>query len=165
MLDTLARQIAALIVNAIKKQLTLQGHRMTGKLIDSVEDRVSATVTGVNIQILMEDYGVFVNNGVAASRIPYNPNKRSGKKTSKYIQGLERFARLKLGLSGKEALSAAFAIAKKQAAQGMPTKGSLRYSKTGQRTGAIQGALDDADKEITRLTEDYLETIIVEILI
>lgn len=162
MFEVLAKQIGAIIVRAIQRQFTLQGHRLTGKLNSSIEDIVTLTVTGAKIQIVMLDYGIIQNRGVSASRIPYDPTKRTGAKTSKYIEGLKNFARLRFGLSGKEALSAAFAIAKKQAKQGMPTKGSFRFSKTGKRTGAIDAALEDVDSKITSLTEQYLETIIVE---
>ena len=139
----------------------MQGHRLTGKLNSSIQDIVKITATGANIAILMEEYGIIQNNGVAASRIPYNPRKRTGAGTSKYIEGLRKFAVLRFGLSGKEALSAAFAIAKKQAQQGMPTKGSFRFSKTGRRTGAIEAALLDTDSEITKLAEDFLEDLII----
>lgn len=162
MLELLAKQIGAILVKALRRQYTLQGHRLTGELNASIESVVQLTVTGARIQILMNDYGIILNNGTPASRIPYNPQARSRAGRSKYIQGLEKFARLRLGLSGKEALSAAFAIAKKQSQQGMPTKGSFRFSKTGRRTGAIEAALNDVDKELTELTEQFLEELIIQ---
>lgn len=161
MLEALARQIGKLLVDALRRQFILQGHRLTGKLNSSIESIVKLTATGANIQIVLESYGIIINNGVPRSRIPYTPGEGRGR-TSKYIQGLEKFAQLRFGLSGKAALSAAFAIAKKQAQQGMPTKGSFRYSRTGKRTGAIEAALMDVDKEIERLTEKFLEEIIIE---
>lgn len=161
MLEVLAKQIGRLIVDALKRQFILQGHRLTGKLNSSIESIVKLTSTGANIQIVLESYGIIVNNGVPASRIPYTPGAGRGG-TSKYIQGLESFARLRFGLSGKAALSAAFAIARKQSQQGMPTRGSFRFSKTGKRTGAIEAALEDVDAEIVKLTEQFLEEIIIE---
>ena len=161
MLEVLARQIGKLIVDALKRQFILQGHRLTGKLNSSIESIVKLTSTGANIQIVLESYGIIINNGVPKSRIPYTPGEARGK-TSKYIQGLEKFAQLRFGLSGKAALSAAFAIARKQKQQGMPTKGSFRYSKTGKRTGAIEAALEDVDAKIVKLTEQFLEEIIIE---
>ena len=161
MLDALAKQIGAILVEALRRQYTLQGHRLTGKLNSSIQDIVKITATGANIAIIMEEYGIIQNNGVPASRIPYNPRKQTGAKTSKYIEGLRKFAVLRFGLSGKEALSAAFAIAKKQATQGMPTKGSFRFSKTGRRTGAIEAALLDTDAEIAKIAEDFLENLII----
>jgi len=43
----------------------------------------------------------------------------SGFKTSKYIQGLANFAKIRLGASGKDAISIAFAIAHKQRVDGV----------------------------------------------
>jgi hypothetical protein len=162
MFEILAKQIGAILVRAIQRQFILQGHRLTGKLNSSIEDIVKLTVTGATIQIVMEEYGIIQNNGVSASRIPYDPTRRTGAGRSQYIEGLRKFAVLRFGLSGKEALGAAFAIARKQAQQGMPTKGSFRFSKTGRRTGAIEAALEDVDMEITRLSEQFLEDIIIE---
>lgn len=162
MFEILAKQIGQLLVVALRRQYTLQGHRLTGELNSSIESVVQLTVTGARIQILMNDYGIILNNGTPASRIPYNPRRRSGAGRSQYIQGLEKFARLRMGLSGREALSAAFAIAKKQSQEGMPTRGSFRFTKTGRRTGAIEAALVDVDKELTELTEQFLEEIIVQ---
>ena len=117
MFEVLAKQIGAILVRAIQRQFVLQGHRLTGKLNSSIEDIVNLTVTGAKISIVMEEYGIIQNNGVSASRIPYDPTRRTGSGRSQYIEGLRKFAALRFGLSGKEALGAAFAIAKKQAKQ------------------------------------------------
>jgi hypothetical protein len=161
MLELLANQIAQILIDAIQKEFILQGHRLTGKLNASIESIVKITASGANILILMNDYGIIQNRGVGASRIPYNPNVRTGNKTSKYIQGLQNFARLRFGVTPKQALSIAFAIAKKHAKEGMPTKASSRFSKTGRRTGAIDEALAKSDKEIERLTLEFLEETII----
>ena len=163
MLEILAKQIGKILVDAIRKEFTLQGHRLTGKLNASIEDVVKITANGANILILMNDYGIIQNRGVNASRIPYNPNVRTGNRTSKYISGLQNFARLRFGVTPKIALGIAFAIAKKHAKEGMPTKASSRFSKTGRRTGAINEAVEKTDKEIEKLTLDYLETVVIEL--
>ena len=161
MIELLAKQIGQIIVQALRRQYSLQGHRLTGKLNSSIEAVVSLTVTGARISVLMEEYGIILNNKVPASRIPYNPGVRTGAGRSQYIEGLKRFASLRFGLSGREALSAAFAIARKQANEGMPTKGSFRFSRTGKRTGSINEALQDTEKEIEELTAQFLEEIII----
>lgn len=161
MLEVLANQIANILIKELRRQYLLQGHKLTGRLINSIEGIVRLTASGANIAIIMEDYGIIVNNGVPASRIPYSPNKRTGAKSSKYIEGLKRFAALRFGLSGKEALNAAFAIARKHALRGMPTRGSFKFSKTGKRTGAIEAAILDTGAEITKITEDFLEELIL----
>ena len=159
MFEILAKQIGGLIVDELRRQYRLQGHNLTGKLIASIEDKVTLTVTGAKVQVLIVDYGVIINNGTPASRIPYTPGGGRGG-TSKYIQGLQNFARLRMGLNAREALSVAFAIAKKQSKEGMPTKGSFRFSKNGKRTGAIEDTLEIIDNKIVELTSDFVEEIV-----
>ncbi len=159
MFEILAKQIGGLIVDELRRQYRLQGHNLTGKLIASIEDKVTLTVTGAKVQVLIVDYGVIINNGTPASRIPYTPGSGRGG-TSKYIQGLQNFARLRMGLNAREALSVAFAIAKKQSKEGMPTKGSFRFSKNGKRTGAIEDTLEIIDNKIVQLTADFVEEIV-----
>ena len=100
----------------------------------------------------MLDYGMIQNFGVTPDRIPFNAG--SGKKTSKYIDGLKEFAKIKLGKSGKEAERIAFAIAYKQKKEGMPTKGSKLM---GKKTGAVLDALRDSEDEVTKLINLALE--------
>ena len=159
MFEILAKQIGELIVDELRRQYRLQGHNLTGKLIASIQDKVTLTVTGAKVQVLIVDYGVIINNGTPASRIPYTPGSGRGG-TSKYIQGLQNFARLRMGLNAREALSVAFAIAKKQSKEGMPTKGSFRFSKNGKRTGAIEDTLQIIDNKIVQLTADFVEEIV-----
>ena len=159
MFEILAKQIGGLIVDELRRQYRLQGHNLTGKLIASIEDKVTLTVTGAKVQVLIVDYGVIINNGTPASRIPYTPGGGRGG-TSKYIQGLQNFARLRMGLNAREALSVAFAIAKKQSKEGMPTKGSFRFSKNGKRIGAIEDTLEIIDNKIVELTSDFVEEIV-----
>ena len=159
MFEILAKQIGGLIVDELRRQYRLQGHNLTGKLIASIEQKVTLTVTGAKVQVLIVDYGVIINNGTPASRIPYTPGSGRGG-TSKYIQGLQNFARLRMGLNAREALSVAFAIAKKQSKEGMPTKGSFRFSKNGKRTGAIEDTLQIIDNKIVELTSDFVEEIV-----
>jgi hypothetical protein len=159
MFEILAKQIGKLIVDELRRQYRIQGHNLTGKLIASIEDKVTLTVTGAKVQVLIVDYGVIVNNGTPASRIPYTPGRGRGG-TSKYIQGLQNFARLRMGLSAREALSVAFAIARKQSREGMPTRGSFKFSKNGKRTGAIEDTLKIIDNKIVQLTTDFVEEII-----
>ena len=39
-IEELANKIGVLVVDAVKKQFLLQGHKLTGKLIDSIEQQV-----------------------------------------------------------------------------------------------------------------------------
>jgi hypothetical protein len=151
----LGDDVGKIIVEAVKKAFIMQGHKMTGALNESIEYKAAAQINSVSLEFLMLDYGMIQNFGVTPERIPFNSG--SGNKTSKYIDGLKRFAKIKLGKNDKEAERIAFAIAYKQKQEGMPTKGSYKYSKTGKRTGAVLDALRDSEDEVTKLINLALE--------
>jgi hypothetical protein len=164
-----ANKIGEIAVEAVKIELALQGHKLTGALIDSVKEEVRRTDKGAIIDGVLLDYGIPVNTGVPASNVPFTINNRASRRafnfsnfrrstgSSKYIAGLQLFAKLRFKVSDKEALSIAFAIAKKHKKQGIPTKASKRFSKTGKRTGAIQDALAKVDPKI----QDIIQKVIV----
>jgi len=162
--EQIAAQIGEVVKRALIISYTMQGHKLTSGLINSIEYQVRAQVTSAEIDFLMFDYGVILDKGVSAARIPYSPG--SGAKTSKYIDGLKQYARLRMGAATeKEAERIAFAIARKHKKEGMPTKASFVYSQTGKRTGAIDAALEDSNAEVTRLInmamEEYIETFFI----
>jgi hypothetical protein len=132
---------------------------MTGALNDSIEYKVNATMDSVMLEFLMLDYGMIQNFGIAPEKIPFNPG--SGAKSSKYIDGLKRFAKIKLGKNDKEAERVAFAIAYKQKQEGMPTRGSYKYSSTGKRTGAVLDALKDSEDEVQKLINKAFEELLI----
>ena len=141
------------IVLEIQTELKQQGHYNTGRLFKSAKAEVIQNSEGANLDITMNDYHVFVEQGVKASRIPFAG--RSGKnKTSKYIQGLVSFFTSK-GLSRKEALSAAFATAYTHKSEGMPTKASSRFSESGRRLRFISEATK-ASNQINKTESDIL---------
>jgi hypothetical protein len=144
--QSLGDDVGKVIVMAVKKAFIMQGHKMTGALNDSIEYKVNATMNSVMLEFLMLDYGMIQNFGVTPERIPFNPG--SGAKKSNYIDGLKKFAKIKLGKNDKEAERVAFAIAYKQKKEGMPTNGSKRM---GKKTGAIFDALKDSEDEVTKM--------------
>ena len=122
----------------IKKQYTLQGHVLTGNLVNSLRWEIETGDTKLTGKIYIADYGLYVNNGVSAVNIPFGGGSGGG--TSKYIQGLIRFFLLR-GLGDDNAKRAAFATARKHKKEGMPTKSSRRFSKNGKRTEALDDAI------------------------
>jgi hypothetical protein len=162
-----AEKIKAIAIEAVKIEYSAQGHRLTGALIDSIEGQVKEVVNGAKIEGILLDYGVPVNTGVPRERVPYNPNRRSGAKVSKYIAGLQLFAELRFRVSKKEALGIAFAIARKHKKEGIPTRASRKFSRTGKRTGAIQEGLKKVDPEMQKIIEEivtkYVNTLIVTV--
>ena len=148
--DRLLHLLADNLVNTMRSQLERLNHRMTGELIESIESRIQTTVTGATLEIWLNDYGMALNNGVPPDRIPYTPPTGRGG-TSKYIQGLQRFAQLKMGISdAKKALGVAFAIATKHKQRGMPLAGPSQF---------IETTLELEKNNIDKFVEDWAEAL------
>ena len=142
-------EIMQFLQEKLRKELADQGHKHTGKLINSITFEVEEKRGGVTGLIWMETYGEYVETGVPASKIPFTLG--SGRKTSKYIKALIDYF-TKKGLPTREAKGAAFGTAIKHKREGMPTRASKRFSKTGKRTGFIT--------ETIKNNETYIETTI-----
>ena len=125
----------------LRDQLAAQGHVLTGNLSKSIIFEVEAGPKEVVGHMLAEDYGVFVDVGVKASRIPFGGRGRGGGGKSAYIQGLITFWENR-GLSGRDAIGAAFATAQVHAREGMPSRGSYAHTSTGERTGFVRAAIE-----------------------
>lgn len=149
--DQILTDLGELLVKTMKDLIRIAGHVMTGELVGSVEYQISKTATKARIDILLNSYGIALDQGVPADRIPYTPTPpyRGGK--SLYIEGLARFARIKLGKNDpKEALAVAFAIANKHKKTGMPVNGPTEF---------IQRTIDATEAEIEQAAADYAETV------
>lgn len=125
------------LVGIAKKELTEQGHTLTGKLERSLRTDISISLQGFTGRVMVEDYGVIVDSGVSYRKVPYK--RGSGATTSKYIDALVRFFQLR-GLDPKRARGAAFATAyvQKYRREGIPTRASYRFSSNGRRTNWIR---------------------------
>ena len=143
------------LVKMLVDELEGQGHRATGKLINSVVHTVNKQLNEAEILIKHVKYGVFQDRGVTPNKIPYNPNRSSGQKTSQFIQALAEWVRFKRIAGGleKDIMSATFAIANKMKKEGMPTSGSFRFSKNGRRKGWIQQVIKTYGVQIELRTE------------
>lgn len=131
--------ISDLIKQDISTKLKEQGHNNTGSLLNSISYKITQTADSIITDFYMNNYGNIVDFGVRANRIPYR--RGSGAKKSKYIDGLINYFQSK-GLSDAESKRAAFATANVHKQEGMPTKASSRFSKTGERTGFITKVID-----------------------
>ena len=150
-LQKLADDIAQMAIDAVANEWKAQGHNLTGAAIKNMETVIHTETDKIIIEGFVPDYMAINNQGVPANKIPYYPG--SGRKTSKYIDGLIEYAKKRMGKSDKEAKSVAFAIASKHKREGMPTKGSVRFSTTGKRTGFIEQALDKNSQKFIELIE------------
>jgi hypothetical protein len=153
-LQKLADDIAQMAIDAVANEWKAQGHNLTGSAIKNMETVIRFQTNELIIEGFVPDYMAINNSGVKANRIPYTPN--SGNKTSKYISGLIDYVKRRMGKSDKEAKGIAFAIASKHKREGMPTKGSVRFSTTGKRTGFIEQALDKNSPKFIELIENAI---------
>jgi hypothetical protein len=141
-------ELEQIIINSLTDELEQQGHKLTGKLMKSIQINTKLFLNGFEMEGSFFNYGGILDRGTKASRIPFGGSK-TGKKTSKYIQGLKDFAlKRKMTTDPKEALGIAFAIAKTQKRDGMPTKASFVYSKNGRRKNWIDFGLEQATPKI-----------------
>lgn len=134
----------------LRTELAAQGHTGSGKLRDSIQYQITEQPDSVTAIIECEDYGLAIEFGVPANKIPFSPGSGAGH--SLYIQGLITHFEQK-GLSGREAVSAAFATAHVQKREGMPTAESFRFSSTGARTGFARTTLEKDLALIAKILE------------
>jgi hypothetical protein len=89
----LGEQVGEVVKKAVKQAFIIQGRSLTGALVNSIDYSVNATVNSAFVEFTLLDYGMILNYGVTADRIPYSPG--SGAKSSKYIDGLKLYAKLR----------------------------------------------------------------------
>ena len=147
------KKITKLIITSLQKELIGQGHKATGNLVNSFEGRVIELPNAMVLEILMDDYGTYVNNG----------RKAGGKKVpiDVLVKWIERRG---IASGDKEVKNAAFAIQQKIWQEGSPTKNSFKFSNNGRRKGfidfVIDNELDDVFQELEKeVFEDYDSTI------
>jgi hypothetical protein len=146
-------KVGKLIIASLQKELIQQGHQASGNLVNSFEQRVIEVPNSIVIEILMDEYGIYVNEG----------RKTGGKKVP--INVLVEWIERKAIVNGdKEVKSLAFAIQQTIHKEGIPTKGSFKFSNNGRRKGfidfVINNELDNAINELEeQVFEGYDETI------
>jgi hypothetical protein len=144
--------VMEMLQGELRKEIAAQGHVLTGRLSDSIEFEIDESAGQATGKMYAEEYGGILEVGVKAERIPYSGRTGKGG-TSLYIQGLINFWELR-GLSGREAVGAAFATATVQKREGMPTRGSYQHSSTGERTGFIRTVIERNTDDIAKIIEE-----------
>lgn len=121
-----------------------QGHSMTGKVVKEIEYKVKQEANKIILSGFTYPYGNIIAAGVKPGKVPFRGTAKRGQGTggtSLYIQGLKNFVKQRMHIQDeKKCLSIAFAIAKTQKNEGMPTYGSYRFSNTGKRMDWIEEA-------------------------
>lgn len=157
------QMVSNFVIAELRKTLIVQGHNLTGNLASSIEAYTLDTLNGYFIRFYWEDYGVPLDTGVPAEKIPFSPG--SGKRSSKYIDGLIKYVQQRMNITGdKEAKSVAFAIAYKQKQEGMSTDGSKRFSSSGKRNNWVNNTLEAIDDKLTLLINDALYEIMNDMI-
>lgn len=151
--DQILVELANYLRQRIVENYIAQGHRLTGEFENTLKVALRSEDVQKIIEGIGEHYAIFLDKGVRKGNIPFSGKGSGGR--SLYIEGLKRFAELKFNLSGREALSAAFAIAHTQKKEGMPTIGSYAHSKTGMRTRFLTDALTGATHHIEKEIEHW----------
>ncbi len=139
--------IEKLIINELQQELIGQGHKATGSLINSMEGRTMVLPNSVVVEILMDDYSQYVNDG----------RKPGGKKVpiSVLIDWVERRG---IASGNKDVKNAAFAIQQKIFREGSPTDGSFKFSNNGRRKGFIDFVIDNKlDPILAQLGDDVFQ--------
>lgn len=139
------QKVGNFIIKALQMELIEQGHKATGNLVNSFEQRALSLPNSLVLEILMDDYGVYVNNG----------RQKGGKKVP--IDVLVAWIERKAIVSGdKKVKSLAFAIQQTIHKEGSPTKGSFRFSNNGRRKGFIDFVISEELNDIYNELEEQV---------
>lgn len=147
------------LIECFRIELKAQGHVDTEKLDRSFELKILDLAGHVVMEILAEDYGVIVSEGVKSDRVPITFGSKT-KVISKYIDGLKKWFERK-GLEEKIALKVAFMTARvhkfgKGGRSGMPTQRSFAWSNNGRRLNWIDAVVAEKIPFIERMAESGL---------
>mgnify|MGYP001220548720 CR=1 FL=1 len=117
---------AILIQRELGLKLIELKREASGALINSLTHTVLAlSEFAYTVEIKALDYWKYVNYGVSGQNIPYEVGRRSGAKSSAYIDGLIKWLKIKgIASDNKVVRSIAFAIAYNQTAKGGLGKGN-----------------------------------------
>lgn len=150
----IATELSAQLTTDLHQELIDQGHKMTGKLMKTTRQEVKKIADGATLSIIMKDYAGILDKGTAPNKIPYYEG--SGRGESEYIKGLEKFWTER---GATDPLRAAFATARKQRNEGMPTARAYGFSPNGERLGFIDQAVNVEEIEgiLSRVFERAIE--------
>ena len=140
-------KVGNFIIKALQVELIEQGHKATGNLVNSFEQRFLELPNSLVLEILMDDYGKYVDSGrrKGAKKVPLDV----------LIAWIERKAIVN---GDKEVKSLAFAIQQTIFKEGSPTKGSFQFSNNGRRKGFIDFVIENKlDFVYTELEKQVFE--------
>ena len=150
------RLIEKSIGGALAQSFISKGHNLTGALIRDMKFITDQSRFHLDMEVWLNEYGAYLDQGVPASRIPFSPGSGAG--SSKYIEGLTKYVMLRMGISDmKEAKSVAFSIAHTQKKKGMPAKTGGKG--TGWIDEALRANIPGIEALVLRWGRDNLEAL------
>jgi hypothetical protein len=159
MIEQLVKILSDFIFKQLAVELERQGHKLTGALLESFEAKIQKkTEDTLTIDFLMLNYGLSLNNGIKPEKIPYTIGGPPRGGTSKYIEGLIKFAKLRFSADQRRATQIAFAIATKQKREGYPLTGKIGFidNVLNGDEGAIAGLIEERFKaSLELLIEEF----------
>ena len=141
------KYIEKLIILELQKELIEQGHEATGNLVNSFEGRTVVLPNKIVVDILMDDYGTYVNEG----------RKPGGKKVpiNVLVEWIEKRA---IANGDKEVKNLAFAIQQTIFKEGSPTSNSYKFSSNGRRKGFIDFVIaNELDEVLDEFGDEIFE--------
>lgn len=147
-------KLQQVLTEALTNEWEAQGHKMSGKVVKEIEYRVKQEANKIVLSGFMYPYGNIIAAGTKASKIPFGGRGGGGK--SLYIAALQNYVKSRMNISDeKKSLSIAFAIAKTQKEEGMPTLNSYKYSSSGKRMDWVQEAFKNNEDKITESVREF----------
>lgn len=144
-------QIDQTIIDDIRHELALQGHYLTGALEASIKER------------LIHEGGAIILSAEALGYIETLENytrPEDIKISEQEFEGLKRWVVLRGLGSTREAEGIAKAIIRKWKKEGRPTVASLQYSKTGDRTYAVNETFQKNEGKYTKMLDHGIGSIL-----
>ena len=143
--------ILKLIISELQTELIGQGHDATGSLVNSLTGSVLTLPNSIVIEVLMNDYGIYVNEG-----------RRPGTKKVPLQVLMDWVERRAIASGNKEVKSIAFAIQQVIFKEGSPTdgssrkgtKGSFAFTPNGRRKGFIDFVIENKLDPILSVLSD-----------
>ena len=127
----------------LRREAEMQGHKQTGRAAASMQIEIESKSGAVIGKVVGEDYMLTVDAGVKPGKVKYR------------IQVMIDYFR-RWGLPLKEATSAAWATRTIHLREGIPTRRSYVFSRTGKRKGFIMDGADRAAESVKRLFESSI---------
>ena len=143
------------------KELLGQGHKASGKLIDSIENKVTEYVNGASAEISYLFYGRFLETGLSASAFTKPPGRAE-------IAAIVRWIKRKVIRVKKTIESFAWAIATNKRKVGFPSPNANQYSPNGRtikfQSIAIENVQDEIEKKVQDFTEEQIDVILTDVI-